>query len=437
MVRDPRADGALTPIEGTGLDWRPMPRFSVLVPTRDRPHLLGFCLEGLAQQTFADFDVVVADNPVHAPAREVFERRRKPGWRYVLAPEPLNMADNWEFGMALVRGDFIAVVIDKWILHPTALERVDRALREDSAADLVSWWSDDYMPVDEQLDVGRGTFAAAPDWGLPARFDPDEELRKMYSFERRRGLDRIHHYRGKICFGAYSDELLDRIRARCGRVFHPLAPDYTSRVPALALTEGAIDMGRPLLLAYSPAQSTGTQVPEIPAYARSFVVESEPGGLARLPIPGLYASSHNLVAHDLASSATRLLPEPVPELDRHNLVRRAREDLDLIAWDSRREQDEQYAILQAEEARLGVTYVPAADPEPPAAEPARPSPTLRSVGLTLLQRVPPAERAARWALRRPVQESVEPPPPPTFASPVGAAAEADRLYSSVRAAVSL
>jgi GT2 family glycosyltransferase len=51
-----------------------MPRFSVVVPTRDRPHLLEFCLGSLAEQTLDDVEVVVSDNPVHRPAREVFDR---------------------------------------------------------------------------------------------------------------------------------------------------------------------------------------------------------------------------------------------------------------------------------------------------------------------------------------------------------------------------
>jgi hypothetical protein len=40
----------------------------VLAPTQIGPTSLA-CLEGLAQQTFSDVGVVVADNPVELPAR--------------------------------------------------------------------------------------------------------------------------------------------------------------------------------------------------------------------------------------------------------------------------------------------------------------------------------------------------------------------------------
>jgi hypothetical protein len=397
-----------------------VPRFSVLVPTRDRPDLLSFCLEGLAAQTFGDVEVIVADNPVQAPARDVFDRWCRPGWRYFATPEPLSMADNWEFGAEYTKGEFLAVVIDKTILHPSALELAHRALEDDRTADLVSWWNDGYAPVDERHEIGKGFFNPTPATSDAARFDPAEELRKLFSFETRRGLDRVHYYRGKIVFGAFSRALLARIRDACGRVFSPLSPDYTSRIPALALTRGAIDVGRPLLLSYNSERSNGRRASSNASYAKSFVLSSDPDALANLPIRGLYASLHNLVAYDCLTLRDRLPPGKVPELHRRNLVRRAREDLDLIAWDSPEERDEQYAILEAEEARLQVTYLPAGKP---------PShPRKQSTSRRLLGRFPPAERATRWALRRPAPAPAK--PPPVFGSPVEAAFAADRHYTA-------
>jgi len=400
----------------------------VLVPTRDRPDLLGFCLEALARQTFPDVEVIVADNPVEAAAGDVFEQWRQDGWQYVRAPEPLTMHDNWEHGLQYAIGEFVAVVIDKTILQPRALGLANRALEDDPGADLVSWWNDPYNPTDESGDVGNGVLVATPDTRDAARFDPAFELLKMFSLEQRRGADAFHYYRGKIVFGAYSRTLLARISDACGRVFHPLNPDYTSRIPALALTRGAIDLGRPLLVSYHSRRSNGRRAAYSAPYAKSFVLGAAPEALERLPIPGLYASQHNVVVHDYVESARRLAPATLPVLNRENLVRRAREDLELIAWDSPDERDEQYAILEAEEARLGVTYPV---PEEGSVEDPPPIPwTVRRASGELLRKVPPADRAARWALRRPVELPPEPPPPPTFASPVEAARAADELYAS-------
>src|SRR5262249_1509362 len=152
--------------------------------------------------------------------------------------------------------------------------------------------------------------------------------------------------------------LLETIRSRTGRVFHPITPDYTSRISALALSTYLLDLGRPLLVSYSSARSNGQQVALSPAYARRFIEETHPGALDALPISGLYGSAHNIVAYDLVTSAARLRPVPTPEINLVNLVRRAREDLEAMQWTDPAERNEQFAILEVEEARLGVVPMP-------------------------------------------------------------------------------
>jgi hypothetical protein len=398
-----------------------MPRFSVLVPTRDRPDLLGFCLQGLAQQTFSDVEVIVVDNPVKRPARQVFDFWRQEGWQYVRAPEPVTMHENWEFGLQHVTGEFVSVVIDKTILQPSALELANRALEDDPGADIISWWNDGYNPHDEASELGDGILIPTPETREPERFDTAVELRKMFSLDDRRGVEPIHYFRGKIVFGAYAATLLDRIRDACGQVFFPLSPDYTSRVPALALARGAIDIGRPLLVSYNSRRSNGQRVASNSSYAKSFVLGAAPESLPGLPIPGLYASMHNLVAYDCVTSAARLAPGSVPDLDRENLVRRVREDLELVLWDSEDERDEQYALLEAEEARLGVE--PELTEEPIDTEPETPR---------LIVRV---SDAVRRRISPPEPEPI--PDHPLFHSPVTAAVEADRLYTSVGGGINL
>src|SRR4051812_20691861 len=236
-----------------------MPRFSVVVPTRDRPDLLELCLGGLAEQTYDDFEVVVADNPVHAPAREIFDRLAGPRWHYVRPDEPVAMHDNFGRGCAAASGDFVAVLVDKTVLLPSALELAARALEHDPEVELVNWWNEGYNPVDETHDPRKGTFLPSATIVEPERFDPLAELAKRMANRERRGVDHVHYVRGKIVFGAYSRTLLDRIAEQTGRVFYPLAPDYTSMVPACVLTRGALDLGRPLLMSYNSARSNGQQ----------------------------------------------------------------------------------------------------------------------------------------------------------------------------------
>jgi hypothetical protein len=380
-----------------------MPRFSVVVPTRDRPDLLEFCLGSLAEQTYGDVEVVVSDNPLRTPAREVFQRHARDGWRYVRPERPLAMHENFELACEEASGDYVSVMVDKTVLHPSALEFAARTIEHEPDADIVTWWNEGYDPLDEARDPRPGTFLASATVVEPERFDPAEALAKRFANDARRGADPIYYYRGKIVFGAYSRQLLGRIRAQAGRLFHPLAPDYTSMVPACVLARGAVDLGRPLLVSYNSSRSNGRLQSLSPAHARRFIEGIDPAIINALPIPGLYTSHHNVVAYDLASSAARCPPGSTPPLDPVNLVRRAREDLGDVVWTDAGERSAQYAILESEEARLGVV------PTPPA----------RGSALRSLARVGAGFVAARRA-----------PTPATYSSPLAAAHAADRHYAA-------
>jgi glycosyltransferase involved in cell wall biosynthesis len=390
-----------------------MPRFSVVVPTRDRPDLLDFCLGGLAAQTFDDFEVIVSDNPTRVPVEDVVERWSRRGWRYLRHEQPLPMHDNFERGCAEARGEYVAVVIDKTVLHPSALEVADRALRAEPA-DIVTWRNEGYDPVDEGRNVARGRFRPGGMTVERTVYDPTSELAERFANPTRRGSDPVHYVRGKIVFGAFSRALLDRIGEHTGRVFHPLAPDYTSMVPGCVLADRALDVGRPLLVSYNSGRSNGRQQSLDPAHARHFIEASDPAIIDALPIPGLYASTHNVVAYDLVSSAARCPEGTTPHLDVVNLLRRAREDLDGVAWPEQAERDAQYAILEHAESEHGVV-------------PALASPQARRRASTALAgaltRLPPVESLVYRAAGMPN------PSGQVFDSPVDAARAADEHYS--------
>src|SRR5262249_1289089 len=157
----------------------------------------------------------------------------------------LAMHENFERACDEAAGEHVAVVIDKTVLHPSALELANGAL-EHEPADIVTWWNEGYDPIDETRELSKGLFRPAAVTLKPHPYDAGAELEQRFSNATRRRIDPVHYVRGKIVFGSYSRALLDRIRAETGRVFYPLAPDYTAMVPACALSEGALDLGRPL-----------------------------------------------------------------------------------------------------------------------------------------------------------------------------------------------
>lgn len=390
-------------------------RFSVVVPTRDRPHFLSWCLESIAAQTFDDVEVIVSDNAVTIPVRDVFDRWARPGWRYVRPDAPLAMHDNFERGVAEASGEHVAVVIDKTMLHPTALETVDTALRT-SRADIATWWNEGYDPVDEAGNRAPGHYRPVYESAPVTEYDCRAELAARFSMAVPRAAAGSSYFRGKIVFGTFARPLLERIRTAVGRCFFPLAPDYTSMVPALLLATGAVDVGRPLILSYNSAISNGRLQSVDPAHARAFIEATAPAIIDRLPIPGLYTSVHNVVAHDLQSSLARCPDTGGLELDLANLARRAAEDLDGVEWTDPAVEVEQRALLAAV---LGPgTERAGAD----AGRSKRRIDGVTASARTFVHRHPTVE----WLVRRALGDRVS----ERFRSPLDAARAADAHYSA-------
>jgi hypothetical protein len=331
-----------------------VPAISVVLPTRDRQEFVRQALESLAAQEFGDFEVVVADNPRTAPCEEVIREFDDKRFRYVRAGRPLAMHDNWEAGCAEATGDYVAVMIDKTIWLPSTM-RLAMSILEESAASVISWWDSGFRPYDQHSSLTAGEYLAYPQESRDtAEFSGAGELVRAMAFDVRRGHEGPAYFRGKICFGLYRRDVLDGIRRRVGRLFPPIAPDYTSRAAALATAPTFVDAGVPMQLSYITDISTGASFARDPRLAKRFLDEIDPGLVDRLPLPGVYASHHNVVAHDY------LVAESLGagKLDRRNLVARVREDLDEIEnWPDPAVRREQYRMLAAAERRAGVSGV--------------------------------------------------------------------------------
>jgi hypothetical protein len=101
------------------------PRFSIVVPTRQRPHTLPHTLATILDQDHDSFEVIVADNASSPETRAVVEAIDSPRIRYVRSDSPLTMAANWMRGLAATRGEWITYLGDDDGLMPSALRDVE------------------------------------------------------------------------------------------------------------------------------------------------------------------------------------------------------------------------------------------------------------------------------------------------------------------------
>ena len=107
----------------------PTPRFSILLPTKNRSIIVGDAIQSVLEQTFPDWELVVSDNDDSDTAtRDVVSGFNDPRIRYCRTSGKLAMHENWESAFQNSTGTHVLVLEDKQRLNRNALETLDRVL---------------------------------------------------------------------------------------------------------------------------------------------------------------------------------------------------------------------------------------------------------------------------------------------------------------------
>jgi hypothetical protein len=282
-------------------------RFSLVYPTRHRPEFVRQALRILGLQRHRSFEVIVCDNFVD-PALSCEQICRDSGLadlHYVRPPGPVGMVDNWNHALAFASGDYVCYLTDKMFVLPRALGRIERAIDASGGPEIVSWTSDAYNPVSNSDHLGAGSYfrmAADLKAGQHRAFAPAADLNRRGEAEvSRQEQSPADYCRGKLVFGAYHRDLVQRIVSRYGALFHNISPDYTSMVLGLTEARDAIEMSESCVVSVNTDISNGMLSDTNDAAALAFLNTLSGGAAAILPqllVPGVYASLHNWVAHD-------------------------------------------------------------------------------------------------------------------------------------------
>ena len=106
------------------------PRFSVVLPTHDRPDWLMAAAESVLDQTATSFDLWIVDDGSGAETKEVCATLHRDGRVRVLSNErALGAAAARNRGISAAEGEYIAFIDDDCTWHPERLDKVDARLR--------------------------------------------------------------------------------------------------------------------------------------------------------------------------------------------------------------------------------------------------------------------------------------------------------------------
>jgi GT2 family glycosyltransferase len=216
--------------DGAGFATTPL---SVVVCTHARPGYLGACLEGLGRQRVPPHEVIVVDSASPPAAAEEIEALAEAAGSTLLRADRPGLSHARNLGLAaattpwvayldddaVAEPDWTARMADAIALLPPAAAAIGGRILPEWEAPLPDWWPQALRGVltivewDGQGEEGRGLPDGVAVYGANMAFRA-EALRAIGGFP-----EELGRVEGRLLSGE-EVEVLERLRARAGRVFY-------------------------------------------------------------------------------------------------------------------------------------------------------------------------------------------------------------------------
>lgn len=264
---------------------------TIVLPTRNRAHLLPNAIRAIFSQTKQDFELIVSDNCSTDGTAQFLAGINDPRLKVVRPDHPMSMPDHWNFAydrvLAESSGDYVLLTSDDDALTPDAIETLDDFLSTNTWAQVIQITNETYYYDDPTNDDGNRIKFKYPRPEGFARINGRDHVRAMLSTF-------AADFPGP---GMVRRTLLQQVRDRYGKLFHPWAPDYSVGV-LLMLTAGEFArIKRPLLLWGKGQASYGSGSHANPDHLMEFLGQFPDfaGSLDRTNFPKLF-TVNNMVA---------------------------------------------------------------------------------------------------------------------------------------------
>jgi hypothetical protein len=227
------------------------PRFSILIPTRDRPVTFRHTLATALSQTGDDFEIVVADNCSSPAVAAIVDEAGSSKIRYIRSTEILPMTKNWELGLAQCRGEYVTVLGDDDGLLPSTLHCA-RLLLNASQAKILNWAPHTYWWPDTIVYWNSNRLIV--NFGEGAIWYTSRSMLKSF-YEDAQGYDKLP----MIYTSFVHRDCIDAVVSKYGSYFNiPQVPDVVSGIVNLLNTDRILLSHRPLSIRGNSGKSNGT-----------------------------------------------------------------------------------------------------------------------------------------------------------------------------------
>jgi glycosyltransferase involved in cell wall biosynthesis len=114
------------------------PKYSILIPTRNRCEYVGFAIQSILDQPFSNCEVIVSDNHSSDSTFEYLAMLGDPRLRITQPPRPLSMTMHYEYLLSLAQGEWVTIVGDDDGVMPYFFECLERVTAQFTEIDIIS-----------------------------------------------------------------------------------------------------------------------------------------------------------------------------------------------------------------------------------------------------------------------------------------------------------
>lgn len=224
------------------------PRFSIVIPTRERADTLYFTLQTCLAQEFDDYEIIVCDNCSSEATKRTVDASHSARIRYVRSDQPLAMSENWELAVSHANGEYVIVIGDDDGLLPYALENIERILHH-TKTHALRWervyYSWPNIPILEEANIVH-----IPLIRKNEILDGKTVIKTVANFGDYTLLPMLYN-------SAIHSDLISELKFKIGRVFAARSPDIFSGFAFAYLAGSYVSVGRPMSINAGSAQSNG------------------------------------------------------------------------------------------------------------------------------------------------------------------------------------
>ena len=113
------------------------PKFSVLLPSKERPELLMYAIDSVRRQSFHDFEIIVSDNASSTPYAELIDPLNDPRIRCVRFERAVPVTENWNHALSHAVGDYVVMLGDDDALAPGYFEAMAHTIGQFAEPDAI------------------------------------------------------------------------------------------------------------------------------------------------------------------------------------------------------------------------------------------------------------------------------------------------------------